>query len=202
MHNSFVLFKKNIEEVQNLSSLHNYLKTTISSPFSFDDILRSQIVYSVSAFDKLIHDLIRSGMVQTYLGKRVPTPKYLSEPISLELHQNLNIATIPPKEYVFEQIVFNKLKIMSFQDPSKISDGLSYIWSEGQKWKKISSEMGMEENNVKVKLRLIASRRNAIVHEADIDPITNIKISIEKPECDDITNFLSKTATAIYNLIS
>src|SRR5215469_12742997 len=91
------------------------------SPLRFDDILRSQVVYSVSAFDKLLHDLIRIGMVATFCGTRSPTTKYRSEAISIQLHAELVEATIPPKEYLFEQEVIRRLRIQSYQDPIKVA---------------------------------------------------------------------------------
>jgi len=202
MYNSFSLFEKNIEQTKELSSLYQYLESTITSPLSFDDILRSKIVYSVSAFDKLMHDLIRIGIVDTFAGNRSPTPKYLSDPITLNLHNQLVAATIPPKEFYFEQAIFNKLKVISYQDPSKISDGLSYIWDEKQKWKKIAEGMTRPEDSVKTKLKLIASRRNTIVHEADIDPLTNKKYSINVADCESTTDFLYACGKEIYNKVS
>lgn len=190
-----------MEEVRNLSALHEYLSTTVSSPLSFEDVLRSQVVYSVSAFDKLIHDLVRVGIVQVYSGIRAPTPKYLAEPFSMALHQELNSATIPPKEHIFEKAVFDKLKVVSYQHPKKIAEGLSYIWQESQKWQKIAENLPTNDEGTKVKLKLIASRRNSIVHEADMDPITNLKLSISQVDCDDITNFLDLCGSEIFRLV-
>ncbi|MEM6229929.1 HEPN domain-containing protein [Shewanella scandinavica] len=188
-----------MKEVENLTGLHSFLEETITSPFSFDDLLRAQIVYSVSAFDKLMHDLIRIGIVQIYTGKRVPTPKYIAEQISLQLHSELITATLPPKEFIFEQAIFNKLKLISYQDPSKISEGLSYIWDEKQKWQKIATAFGVPDKTIKTKLKLIATRRNAIVHEADIDPVSQTKLIISKTDSDTITSFLYDCGKEIYN---
>ena len=173
-----------------LVGIYDYLALTVGQTVSFDDLLRSRIVYSVSAFDKLLHDLIRIGIVQTYVGNRAATPKFQNEPISLSVAQQLLATVTPPPEVLFEQIVRAKLKILSFQDPDKLSDGLSYIWAEPQKWQKISLKIGMLESTAKTTLRLIANRRNAIVHEADLDPITSQKIPISKTESEDISAFL------------
>ena len=201
MRSALTLFKENIEQAKQLSSLYEYLLTK-KFPLSFDDILRSQVVYTVSAFDKFMHDLIRIGMVEIFSGIRSKTPRYLSETISIEVCLDLESATILPKEYVFEQAVFNKLKSIAYQDPNKVAEGLSYIWNEKQKWKKIAINMSMNENEVKTKLKLIVSRRNAIVHEADIDPITGKKYLINRDDCDTITDFLNSCGQEIFNLVS
>lgn len=203
MHNALAVFKKNISDAQALNPIFDHLERTISSsaPISFDDLLRSKLVYSVSAFDKLMHDLIRLGMVEIFKNARAATPKYLSEPITMSIYSQLVNATTPPAEIIFEQFVLSKLKFMSFQAPDKVSDGLSYIWDENHKWQKISQKLNLNENSVKTQLTLISSRRNSIVHEADMDPMTHQKIPITKQECDLVTNFLLATGTAIADLV-
>jgi RiboL-PSP-HEPN len=201
MHNSLNLFKFNIAEARNLTALYDYLEVSMKSPLSFDDLLRSQIVYSVSAFDKLIHDIIRIGMVEIFVGRRSPTPAYLAESIAISTHNELISATIPPPAYIFEQAIFRKLKIISYQEPSKIAEGLSYIWEEKQKWQKISAEIGLSDKDVKTQLKLIANRRNTIVHESDIDISSNSKYPIDKNDCKAITDFLEQCGEAIVKLI-
>jgi hypothetical protein len=123
---------------------------------SFDDLLRFQIVYAVSAFDKLIHDLVRIGMVDIFTGKRSPTAKYLAERISMNAYGTLSAATIPPKEYYFEQEVISKLKALTFQSPDSVADGLSYIWDEKYKWQRIGAMLKSTELEAKTQLKLIA----------------------------------------------
>ncbi|WP_242462649.1 HEPN domain-containing protein [Pseudomonas sp. OST1909] len=182
--------------------LYDYLTASVTVPASFEDLLRSQVVYAVSAFDKLIHDLVRIGMLEIFTGARPPTPKYLSEPISIQIHSDLISASIPPKEHIFEQAIFRKLKIVSYQDPIKVADGLSYIWDEGQKWQKISEKMAQPDSVIRTTLKLIADRRNTIVHEADIDPLTNEKLSITKSECEELTDFLHRCGNEIAKLVT
>jgi hypothetical protein len=202
MRNSLTLFNSNIAQAREISVLYDYLVATVAIPQQFDDLLRSQLVYAVSAFDKLMHDLVRIGMVQSFMGVRPRTGKYLSEPISMQVHTEMVQATIPPKEHVFEQALFRKFKVVSFQDPTKIADGLSYIWDESQKWQKIAASLGMPDAAVRTRLKLIADRRNAIVHEADIDPSTNTKFPIGKVESEGSLDFLGACGNAIANLVA
>ncbi len=202
MYRALSQFERSIEETKMLSDLYDYVTKTLTVPMSFKDILRSQIVYSVSAFDKLIHDLVRIGMVEIFIGRRQPTQKYLSENISLDLYQKILSTTIPPKEFLFEQEMFKKLKTVAYQDPSKIADGLSYIWSETHKWQKISSLMSMNEDTVKTTLKGICDRRNKIVHESDVDPFSGLKYDIEKEESESAVNFLLLCGKTISGLVS
>lgn len=201
MYNALTLFKANIEEAKNLTSLYEYLENSINSPFSFDDLLRAQIVYSVSAFDKLIHDIIRIGMIEIFLNRREPTSRYIAESISISTYNELISAIFPPKEYVFEQAVVRKLKTISYQEPEKIAEGLSYIWNEKYKWQRIATEMAIDVDTARTTLKLIVNRRNIIVHEADIDPSTNQKYSISKIDCQSITDFLYACGEGIVNLV-
>jgi hypothetical protein len=81
MRNALALFDSNLSAARNLEALYSFLSANVTAPMPYDDLLRSQVVYAVSAFDKLIHDLVRTGMVQIFSGARPPTAKYLSEPI-------------------------------------------------------------------------------------------------------------------------
>jgi hypothetical protein len=201
MHNALSLFRKNIEESKSLTPVYEYLESSLVTPLSFDDLLRAQIVYSVSAFDKLMHDLIRIGMVEIFMGNRPTTPQYLAETITISTYSELTSATFLPKELVFEQAIVRKLKTVSYQTPDNVAKGLSYIWNEPQKWQKIASNMAMDTEAVKTELKLIVDQRNRIVHEADINPSTNQKYSITKSDSQSVTDFLQKAGEAIYTLV-
>jgi hypothetical protein len=202
MRRALVTFTTSIADARGLTGLYDFLTASVPSPFSYDDLLRSQLVYSVSAFDKLIHDLIRIGMVATFIGVRTATPKYYSESISIQFHGTLIAATLPPKETLFEQEIARKLKTVSYQDPQKVSEGLSYIWDENNKWIKIGKLMGWEPDNAKTKLKLIVDRRNAIVHESDMNPLSNTKNPINRAECNDVTDFIELCGNSIAQLVT
>ena len=149
--------------------------------------------------DKLIHDLIKIGMLEIFLNKRPTTPKYLNEGISLEIHNKIAGATIPPGEYYFENEVVRKLSYLSFQDPDKIADGLSFIWGEPHKWQHIADTMGLDLHTAKTTLKTIIARRNQIVHEADIDMATGQKYSTDKTETETVGNFILSCGRAVYD---
>ena len=201
MHRAVAAFNASIHDARSLTALYDFLTSTVHSPYSYDDLLRSQIVYSVGAFDKLIHELMRIGMVATFLGIRPATAKYQAETISIQFHVTLSAATVPPREILFEQEIGRKLKILSFQDPSKVADGLAYIWEEKDKWLRIAGAMGLSVDDAKTTMKLIVGRRNAIVHESDSDPLSNIKNSITRAQCKDITDFIELCGHSIAQLV-
>ncbi len=197
MLSSRARFLQNVTRAAELGALYDHLVNNVAIPNAFDDLLRSQLVYAVSAFDKLVHDLVRIGMVQAFAGARRPTEKYLNEGIQLRHLALLSPVSIPPPAVAFEQIVREKLSTLSFQDPNKLADGLSFIWPETQKWHVLAGALGMSDDDARTTLRLIATRRNAIVHEADLDPVTHNKQTITKQEAEDATSFLRRLGTEI-----
>lgn len=201
MLNAKALFVESISQAKDLSGLFGFLKGNVIAQFPFDDLLRHQVVYSVSAFDKLMHDVIRIGLVQIFTGIRTPTDRYNCETISIQVHASLVSATIPPKEHLFEQEIVRKLGYLSFQDPTKVSEGLALIWNEKHKWQKIAQSMGEDPKSAKTRLKLISDRRNAIVHESDMHPLTNARTTITQAECDDLTNFVERCGIAICDLV-
>jgi hypothetical protein len=204
MYNAFLNFKKNLEESKALAVLYSYLSENVGGPVSYHDLLRAQVVYSVSAFDKLMHDMILLGLVDIYKGDRLPTEKYLGEALTMNTVNKMaesTLSLLPPPEFHFKEAMLTKLKLVSYQDPSKIADGLAYIWRESHKWVKVANAINMSDSDVKVQLRLIADRRNAIVHEADINPATLQKNSIDVAMANEVSDFLEKCAEAIYNLV-
>ncbi|QOJ19393.1 MAG: hypothetical protein HRU77_00990 [Gammaproteobacteria bacterium] len=176
-------FNGNINAINEMGSLYHHLTNVLKLPNDLSDILRSQIVYSVSALDKLIHELVKCGMLQAFKGQRTKTKKFNDFAISLETYHNIqsinhaagDILQLVTPEFYFEQEIILKHKHLAFQDPEKIADALSFIWDETQKWKKIACALNEPEDPIKKRLKIIVSRRNQIVHEADISLQSNLR---------------------------
>ena len=200
MYRSYLLFQQNIDESKRLSALYEYTSTHLAS-MNFDDILRSQIVYCISALDKFIHDLIRIGMLEIFAGTRTPTARYLAEGISIDSHNKITLATIPPKEYYFELEIVRKQRIVAYQDPNKIAEGLSLIWNEPHKWQAIASRIGIDPSTARTTLKTISDQRNRIVHEADMDIVTGYKYPITLSDTRAATTFISDCGRAVYDLV-
>ena len=202
MHNAKTRFEVRINEIKALGEVYEYLENQVAGGVDYTDILRSMVVYSISAYDALLHDLIRIGMAQAYLGQRSRTAKYAAEGLSLSEHRNLATTQIPPPESLFEEIIRRKHKYLSFQDPDKVCDGLSLIWDEKQKWQKIADRLGAEASSLKIQQKLFVGRRNAIVHEYDHDPLSNNRQAIDRTLADEIVNFFLLGGVAIAELVT
>jgi len=194
-------FRKSLSDADNLRLLCTHCVDHLGLPGDYSDLLRMNFVYCLSALDKLIHDIILHEMVEVYMGRREPTPKYLSEVLTLENHSLLSSATIPPAEILFENIVRVKLGYLSFMDPTKLVEGLSLIWAEQHKWRAIANELGRDENQLKTELRNLVKRRNAIVHEADRDPGTTEKLPIMTTDAERVRMFICEIGEAVHRLV-
>ena len=102
---------------------------------------------------------------------------------------------------IFEAQIVHKLTFQSYQEPIKISDGLSLIWDETNKWKRISVSMGLDENYLKIKLKNISIRRNQIVHEGDYSNALLQRQAITHTDTSDVVDFIFSLGTTIYNLV-
>lgn len=209
MQASFDQFKTNYQHINELDFLFLFLKDNLKLSNDLSDLLRAEIVYSVSALDTLIHNLIRVGMLQTFNGTRVRTSKFKCFPISSETLLNIQSSalnnlispTIPFPQYWFEQDIVQKHKILAFQDPDKIADGLSLIWGENHKWAVLSSLMFLSEEDTRMTLRNIVLRRNQIVHESDFDIQAGLKNKIEYSDVKITTTFIEKLGKCIFDCV-
>lgn len=205
MQTAFDQFKSNMSYVKELDSLHIYLTDVLLLPNDLSDILRAEWIYSVSALDKLIHELIRIGMMETFRGTRPPTTKFQAFNISVATLNNIKNSTgtsIPPAEYYFEQEIVQKHSYLSFQEPDKINDGLSLIWGHTHKWQHLATETGIiPEQTLKTRLKTIIARRNQMVHEADINPSTGNRNDIVKGDSDSVVSFIELLAEKIFESV-
>jgi hypothetical protein len=155
------------------------------------DLLRAQIVSAVSAFDYYIHELVRFGMLEINAGTRPPTPGY--HRFTIPLRAVANSATNP---LWLDSEIREKHGYLAFQLPDKVADAIRNI-SEKTLWRELSTSLGIPDDKIKERLRLIVQRRNKIVHEADIDPTTGLRWGILETDVDATIDFLERVAHAI-----
>ncbi len=201
MQRAFDQFKDNMRYVKELDALFIHLKDNLHLPNDLTDILRAEWVYSVSAMDKLIHELIRIGMIEAFQGRRVRTNKFSAFGVTTNTLTSSLTGTVPPPEYWFEQEIIERHKTLAFQAPEKIAEALSLIWDEQHKWQTLATAIGLDQSTLTTKLKTIVSRRNQIVHEADLDLATAVRNNIDKTDIDDVVAFIEKLSEAIFNAV-
>ncbi len=213
MQTAIKQFNDNIKSIRELDALYHHLKDDLKLSNDLSDLLRAEIVYAVSALDKLVHELVRIGMLEIFEGQRESTLTYEGFTLSAKTLDKIkttaiarakNIAPQSPMdtpEYWFEEQIILKNKSESFQEPDKIKKGLSLIWKEEYKWQKIANLMQMQEKVLQNTLKTYVDRRNRIVHEADVDIQTGKKSLIEPNETTQIVDFIEKLGKAIFDCV-
>jgi len=202
MINAKAVFHSIIDQTNISKGLYDYLVNQ-GIPIDTSDLLRWQWVIAVSALDKYIHDIVRIGMVQEFIGIRPKTSKFDGFKIGLTRYSSMACSSAP--EIEFENEIIQQHSHLAFQQPKNVADALSYIWSETNKWNVISQHMStpISPDNLKTKLNNIVVRRNQIVHEGDcfssILPLQQQPIS--KSDVDEVIAFIIELVEAISNSV-
>jgi len=197
----FNLFNQIIDDTNNAKVIYEYLDSVVHPPFDYSDLLRWQWAQAVSALDKLIHDLVRIGMIETFTQKRNRTSKFNTFLIDVNTYYQI-MQSPSEATMIFEQKIISKNGFLAFQDPDKIGDALSYIWDETHKWQMIALKLGMEEKTVKIELKNIVIRRNQIVHEGDYSDSIFDRQDIYQEDVAYVLEFVKKLGCAIYDLVN
>lgn len=198
MKQAKVVFQALMSQRNVSSTLYDYISLN-KIPLDASDLLRWQWVLAVSALDKYIHDIVTDGMVEQYINKKPHTPKF--DTFQLSMKTIINIQSAPVPEIAFRNEVIRKNSYLSFQDPDKIADALSFICNVPNKWDVISRNMAtpISSSDLKIKLKNIVVRRNQIVHEGDCLS-TNIPMAqqqITASDTQDVIQFITELVDAI-----
>jgi hypothetical protein len=159
-----------------LSIMHAYLAGQVTPVVTADEILRAEWVMRVSALDMYVHELVAQNMVGTFEGRRPPSPGYLRFQLTNETVQRIrNAASATDASAAFDLEVRERLRILSFQQPDKIADGVR-LFSAVELWDSVaahvsaSSGVSVDAKSIKNELSLVVRRRNQLAHEGDLQP--------------------------------
>lgn len=199
MNNALAQFEINLNRVRNLGVIYTSL-SALPTTLDLTDVLRAEFVLAVSAFDHVIHEFTRIGMLEIFQGNRPTTESYSKFKIPIQrLEQALND---PGSSEWLDGEIRLQHGFHSFQKADKVADALRII-STKSLWSEVSTIMGMDAALIKEKLNLIVNRRNQIAHEADLDPsFPDQRWPIDITLMNDTIMFLSDVATAIYTVVN
>lgn len=201
MLNILEQFRDDIERVQTLGALYDILSQQITSALDLTDLLRSQIVMVVSALDHYIHEITRVGMLKVYDGKRPQTPAFLRFQVKMEATLQGIAAVQGDNRWLDEEIRRNHGHL-PFQHPDKIADAIR-LFSSCKLWDSVASELNLKVEDVKNQLQLILGRRNQIVHESDLDPMSpGNRWGISSSDSVKAINFIQELGEAIYVVVN
>jgi hypothetical protein len=160
-----------------LSGLHAYLAKNVSAVLQPDELLRAEWVARLSALDLYIHELVAQMMLETFEGRRPPSPGYLRFQVSNETLDRIRAAVNPSDAAAaFDLDVRNQIGCVTYQDPEKIADGVR-LCSSIELWNEVALKLGASQATkaskakaLKRELSLLVRRRNRIAHEGDLQP--------------------------------
>lgn len=222
MRTTIATFNACINDVKSMRAFYTYLRDYYHIPENdLADLLRAELVNVVSAMDRFIHEIVRIGIVNSYLGISPQTAKCKGIPfrfLTMNKIIDCKLLNNPPTcneelpEYWVNKEVVEILKTLSFQKIDKIKDALSYIWDDQYKLQSIvrkmkysafpRSSINADQKYLEQKIDLIVARRNQIVHEADYDLTINSKQTINTIWLDDTIMFITDFIYSIYENIT
>lgn len=192
-------FRQNIGRVRDLGGLYASLASTTTIALDLSDLLRAQVVLLVSAFDTLIHELVRKGILEAAAGSRPVSSALQRFTVSYAGHQQ----SLTPGNGLawLDAEVRQRHSYLSFQQPDKVADGIRLV-KDGALWETVGAAMGRAAADVKSELSLIVDRRNKIAHEADADPtLPGTRWPISQADVDKAVNFIEAVGSAIYGVL-
>lgn len=199
MHSAIQQFRSNIERVRGLGGLYTSLSRLTTPVVDATDILRAQIVLTVSALDHYVHEITRLGMIEVFDGLRPPTNAFRRFQVTIDAAM-IGLGTTGDSSW-FEQEIREKHGFLAFQHPDRIADAIRLV-SPCELWPSVASKFGLSVQDVKNRLQLIVERRNKIAHEADLDPsYPGTRWPISHSDAENAAKFVEDLCEHIHPLV-
>jgi hypothetical protein len=193
-------FRSNIQRVHSLGGLYLSLARLTTPVVDATDILRAQIVLTVSALDHYVHEITRLGMIEVFNGLRPPTNAFRRFQVTIDSAM-VGLETAGDSSW-FELEIREKHSYLAFQYPDRIADAIR-LFSPCELWPSVASEFGSSVQEVKIRLQLIVERRNKIAHEADLDPsYPGTCWPISHNDAENATAFIERLCEHIHSLVT
>lgn len=198
-------FELNIKSVKELHALHQAFEKLLPA-IDLSEILRAELVSTVSALDCYLHDIVRSKMkklVFDSIALNDLPANFRSFQIPLKCAKQLiDAQTDTEKDAIIVQTLKETLYKFSFESEQTVEYAMSYIGIK-KIWSKLSTNMGMSPADIKTQLNLIVRRRNNIAHQSDISNLTTMeKDPINRSDVEYVINYIEKLTESIDAVIS
>ncbi|MEW6348801.1 MAG: HEPN domain-containing protein [Thermodesulfobacteriota bacterium] len=204
MHETIRQFETNLQRARQLGFIYQALREQVAPAVELDELLRGELVLSVSAVDCYVHDVVRRGMMTVFrLGRGEPN-EYLNFQVSLGFVKRLLVADEDHERLAcFEEEVRRLQVYRTFQSADNISQALSLIGVQAV-WELVAQRLGTAPSDVKTRLNLVVERRNRIAHESDIDPTLGIgdKFPIDYHMVEEAVDFLDAVVHALHDTVT
>lgn len=158
------------------------------------DILRSQVVFLLSALDFYMHEIVKYGILKMFKGERSKTKSYQNFIVSLETVEK---AILHPESIDWlEEEIIHRNHHKTFLKPSEIKAQLSLISTK--KIFDIAAGQVSDSVTLTTQIEELYKRRNAIAHQADRDNSTGQLNEIEVDQTTQYIDLVSKFIEAVH----
>jgi len=200
MENSYSRFKANLISINALNHIYEYLNQCNVETIDLSELLRAEYVLIVSAFDSLVHDMVRSGLLRIFENENCD--KSLDKfQISLQVAKNILATDSLTERTRLLNLEIRKITSKdSYQSPSSIESALQLL-SITKIWSKLSLVISIPSEDIKKQLAIIIDRRNKIAHEADWNILMNEKNPIGNEDLIIVREFIKKISNALFTIV-
>lgn len=198
--------KLNLQSVKDLDIVYKYLSLNNIKTIDLSELLRAEIVLSVSALDNFISDILLYGMIEIFEGKRIVEIDSIRHFNDFQIDMLTLIQTNDTLNKQDKSIILSNYlrKINSqkpYQDPKQI-EGALLLLGVRQIWTKLGEELSAKGEDIKRELSNIVWQRHKIAHEADIDFVTQKKRNRDDNTTLQAIDFIEKLCFAIYKIVT
>lgn len=199
MQKALDAFEESIDRVEHLAGLYKAISSLTTPAVDSSDLLRAQIVLTVSALDFYVHEVTLMGMLEVYAGHRPPTQAFEKYRVSVGAMMTGHPAG---GTAWLEAEIRERHSFLSFQQPDKIADAIRHF-TDVKLWQAVASSLGQDDSLIKSSLRLIVDRRNKIAHEADLDPsYPGTRWPISEADATQSRQFIASLVRAIHAAVA
>ena len=202
MINAVLLFRQNRNRILKLGAVYDFwLGQAPLLQEQLDEVLRAQLVQTVSAFDTFIHDCVRIGIVNNYISSGVMSNSLKNYPIPYEDVKMIDSFSNTGDKALYLDGVIRKINSKdSYQSPTSVEYALGLL-GVNSIWTKVAPGMKMNPEDIKLELANVVNRRNKIAHESDMNILGTSLNPITKNEVDKVIKFIYGLVIYIYHHI-
>lgn len=153
-----------------------------------DDVLRSQVVFTMSSLDYYMHEIIKYGILSIFKKERSTTKSYENFTVTLSCVERalLNLESID----WLEEWINLKHRANTFMDPKKIKEAFALI-TKIDIFEKVATKLSydgvsLSKSDLSNKMSEIYKRRNSISHQSDRNEVTGILNEIDEEFVKDV----------------
>ena len=187
-----------IDDIESKFNLINILENKDMDEIIYN-ILRSQIMFLMSAVDYYVHEIVKYGIISIFKGERKRTKQYDTFSIGLANVEKA-IKNIEDINWLEDAISNENIKY-TFMAYEKIRRALLLISDDKKILPNAAKNINISDNKLKSNIDNIYKRRNAIAHQSDINESTGIKNKIDVKFVKDSIDFVKIAIESIHNEI-